>query len=182
MSDAGAQALAVAALDNAAQALGIPPPLPPGGVFPGGVPPQVGVLGAAQVVGGGAGLVSPGYPPLQPLQPLQGPVAHTVVAGPLGGQQGVGQAAGAPLPPLGAPAQQQGFGAVGQAAFPPLGAGAQQQGYGAAGQAAFYPPFGYGQYAPGGYGFPAGQQWPRYYSPFSCASPGGPSGCPCSRR
>jgi hypothetical protein len=47
MADAGAQALAVAALANAAQVLGIPPPPPPGGVLPGGVPPQVGVLGAA---------------------------------------------------------------------------------------------------------------------------------------
>jgi hypothetical protein len=119
---ADAQALAVAALANAAQALDIPPPPPPpphgpGGILPGGVPPQVGILGAVQA-GGGVGLVPPG-PPLQPLQPPQ----------PLqGGQQGVGQASG----PLFLPAAQQGFGSVGQAAFPPMGAGAQQHGYGAA--------------------------------------------------
>jgi hypothetical protein len=153
---ADAQALAVAALANAAQALGIPlppppPPPGPGGILPGGVPPQVGILSEVQA-GGGAGLVLPG-PPLQPLQPLQHPQ-------PLhGGQQGVGQGAGS----LFLLAAQQGFGAVGQVAFPPMGAGAQQHGYG--GQVVFYPPYGYGQYASGGYGFP-GQQWPGFYPPF----------------
>jgi hypothetical protein len=113
-----------------------------------------------------AGLVPPG-PPLQGLQPLK----------PLqGGQQGVGQAAGPPFPPV---AQQQGFCPVGQAAFSLMGADAQQQGYGAASQAAFYPPFGYGQYAPGGYRFP-GQQWPGYYPPFPEQVQAAPAAAPAA--
>jgi hypothetical protein len=126
------------------------------------IPPHVGVLGAAQVVGGGAGLVPPG-PPLQGLQPLQ------LLQG---GQQGVGQAAGAPFPPA---AQQQGFSAVGQAAFPPMGAVAQQQGYGAASQAAFYPPFGYGQYPPGQLWVSGGLTVVWVLPSLSGTGPGGPS-------